>query len=57
MLLTDRPKGFQNSSVIETGLEDFHNVAVRVMSTTFEKLKPRGGYVGEFSMKQERTVI
>ena len=46
-LLTDRPKGFQNSTVIETGLEDFHNVAVRVMRTTFEKLKPRGAYVGD----------
>ena len=46
-LLANRPKGFQNSTVIETGLEDFHNVAVRVMRTTFEKLKTRGAYVGD----------
>ena len=42
LLLSNRPKRFHNSFVIETGLQDFHNVAVIVMRTTFEKLKPIG---------------
>ena len=38
LLLTNRPKSFQNSSVVETGLSDFHKMAVTVMKTTFGKL-------------------
>ena len=41
MLLTNRPKSFQSSSVVETGSSDFHKMAVTVIKTTFEKLKPR----------------
>ena len=44
LLLTNRPKSFQNSSVVETGLSDFHKMAVTVMKTTFEKLKPKVSY-------------
>ena len=45
LLLTKRPKSFQNSSVVETGLSDFHKMTVTVMQTTFEKLKPRVCYL------------
>ena len=41
LILTNRPKSFQNSSVVETGLSDFHKMTLTVMKTTFEKLKPR----------------
>ena len=41
LLLANRPKSFQNSSVVETGLSHFHKMKVTVMKTTFEKLKPR----------------
>ena len=44
MLLTNRPKSFQSSSLVETSLSDFHKMAVTVMKTTFEKLKPRVTY-------------
>ena len=54
LLLTNRPKGFQNSSVVETGLSDFHKINIAVMTTTFEKLKPRVCFLGtgtNFAMK------
>ena len=44
LVLTNKPKSFQNSSVVETGLSDFHKMAVTVMKTTFEKLKPKVSY-------------
>ena len=44
LILTNRPKSFQNSSAVETGLSDFHKMTLTVMKTTFEKLKPRVCY-------------
>ena len=41
LLLTNFPKHIQNSSVIETGLFDFHNMVVTVMKTNFQKLEPK----------------
>ena len=41
LLLTNFPKYFQNSSVIETGLSDFHKMVVTVMKTNFRKLEPK----------------
>ena len=41
LLLTNFPKNFQNSSVIETGLSDFHKMVVTVMKTNFRKLEPK----------------
>ena len=40
LILANNPNSFQNSGVIEAGLSDFHKMAVIVMKTTFEKLKP-----------------
>ena len=34
-------KYFQNSSVIETGLFNFHKIVVTVMKKSFQKLKPK----------------
>ena len=44
LLLTNRPKSFQNSSVVKTGLSDFHKMTVTVMKNAFEKFKPRVSY-------------
>ena len=44
LLLTNRPKSFQNSSVVETALSDIHKMTVKVKKTIFEKLKPRVSY-------------
>ena len=41
LLLTNFPKYFQNSSVAETGLSDFHKMEVNVMKTNFRKLEPK----------------
>ena len=35
------PLGFQSSGGIETGLSDFHKMAVTVMKITFQKLDPK----------------
>ena len=41
LILTNNPRSFQNSSVIQTGLSDFHRMVVTIMKTFFERLKPR----------------
>ena len=35
--LTNEPKSFQSSSAVETGLSDFHKMAVTLMKTTLER--------------------
>ena len=40
LIVTNNPNSFQNSEIIETGLSDFHKMALTVMKTTSEKLKP-----------------
>ena len=39
LILTNRQKRFQNSTIIETGLSDFHNLAVTVLKSYFKKQK------------------
>ena len=41
LLLTNFPKYFQNSSVIETRPSDFHKMVVTVMKTNYRKLEPK----------------
>ena len=41
LILTNKPRSFQHSCVIETGLSDFHKMTVTVMKILFEKLQPR----------------
>ena len=41
LILTNNPRSFQNSCVIEIGLSDFHRMVVTVMNTSFERLKTR----------------
>ena len=40
-LLTSKPLTFQTTTVIETGLSDFHKIIVVVMKMHFPKMKPR----------------
>ena len=40
-MLTNKPRSFKHSCVIETALSDFHRMTVTVMKATFEKLQPR----------------
>ena len=41
LMLTNSPRSFQNSCVVETCLSDFHRMIVSVMKTTFQKLPPK----------------
>ena len=40
LILTNRPKSFQNSQAIETGLSDHHKLTVTVMRAFFPKQAP-----------------
>ena len=41
LILTNSPRSFQNSSVFETGLSDFHKLTITVLKQYFLKLKPK----------------
>ena len=41
LILTNVPRMFQSTCVIETGLSDFHLMTLTVMRKTFKKLSPR----------------
>ena len=41
LILTNCPRSFQNSCVIETGLSNFHQMVVTVMKATYRKCEPR----------------
>ena len=41
LILTKKPRSFQNTSVLETVLSDFHWMTVSVMKMTFRKLSPK----------------
>ena len=40
LILTNRPKSFQSTCVIEAGLSDFHRMTVSVLKMYFRKLPP-----------------
>ena len=40
LIITNRPKRFQNSMVIETGLSDFHKMCITLMKMYHSKEKP-----------------
>ena len=44
LLLTNSPLSFQSTTTVETGLSDFHKMAVTVMKTTFPKAEPQIHY-------------
>ena len=41
LILTNRPRSFQKSTAIETGLSDFHKMAITILKTSFKKALPR----------------
>ena len=49
IFLTSSPKSFQNSSVVETGLSDFHRMIVTVMKTSFQRLPPKIMHYRDYS--------
>ena len=41
LILTNSPRSFQNSSIVEAGLSDFHRMIVTVLKTAFQSLLPK----------------
>ena len=41
LIMTNKPKCFQNSIKIETGLSDFHKMTTAVLKTYFKKENPK----------------
>ena len=41
LTLTNKPRNFKNTYMIETGLSDFHKMIVAVMKMHFPKMKPQ----------------
>ena len=41
LILINSPRSFQNSSVFETGLSDFHKLTITVLKQYFRNLKPK----------------
>ena len=41
LIIANRPKSFQESEVIETGLPDFHKMSLTVMRVFYNKRKPK----------------
>ena len=41
LVLTNRSPSFQKSSVIKTGLSDFHRLTMTIMNTNFQKQTPK----------------
>ena len=41
LMITNRPKSFQNSEVTETGLSDFHKMSLTVTKVFYSKQKPK----------------
>ena len=39
LIITTRPKSFQNSVTVETGLSDFHKMTLTVMKVFYKKQK------------------
>ena len=41
LFIMNRAKSFQNSTVIETGLSDFHKMSLTVMKVFYKKQRPK----------------
>ena len=48
LVLANIPPSFQSSSVIETGLLDFHRIAVTVMRVRFKRLQPKNKHYRKY---------
>ena len=48
LILTNRPRSFQNSTVIETGLSDHDKLTVTVMKSFFQKQVPKTIYYRDY---------
>ena len=47
-MLRNKTRFFKNSSVLETGVSDFHKMTLTVMRTHFVKQNPKGVYYRDY---------
>ena len=40
LILTNFPKSFQHTQIVDTGLSDFHKLTLTILKTHFPRLKP-----------------
>ena len=57
LIITSRPKSFQNSMVIETDLSDFHKMGIKVIKMYYSKQKPTIIYYCEFKDNHNDSFI
>ena len=57
LILTNRPRSFQNSSVVERGLSDFHKMCVTVMKMCVTVMKMCVTVMKMYYYKQKVSVI
>ena len=57
LILASRPKSFQSTCVIDTGLSDFHRMTVSVLKRHFRKLPPRLISYKDFSSYRNANFI
>ena len=57
LILTNKPRNFQNSCVIEISLSDFHNMTVTALRMQFRKLKPRVLFYRDYTKFSNETYI
>ena len=48
LIITNNPSSFQNTTVVSTGLSDFHKMVVTVLKTTFIKIAPKTQYFRDY---------
>ena len=57
LMLTNSPRSFQNSMVVETGLSDFHKMTVTVLKMFFQKIKPKVIYYRDYKNYSNEVFI
>ena len=57
LIVTNKPRNFQNSCVIKTSLSDFHKVTVTALRMQFHKLKPRVSFYRDHTKFSNETFI
>ena len=48
LMLTNKPRSFKNSSMLETGLSDFHKIILTVMRAYFVKQTSKVAYYRDY---------
>ena len=55
LLITNSPMSFQNTIALNVGCSDFHKMAITVMKTKFDKLKPKRVTYRNYKSFDEKT--